>query len=148
MSDDDDVQAKLALQAGKAVLKDATKQAKERVALASTSTKLKLLGGVVGIGVLGIVAVSLVAKLWAYAVVAVVLGGVGLAGYLVVKPKLTALRAKAEHKLLAGKREREELLRAEDARQAAAAAKQAADDAVTAKKQALEDQLAALKAKR
>jgi len=137
MSDDDDVKARLAVQAGKAVLKDATEQAKAKVEGASTTTKLKWIGAAVGVGVVAIVAVNIIASLWLYAVGALVLGGVGLAGYLVVKPKVTALKAQAEQKLLAGKRERE-----------AEEAQRAATDAAAAKAKKLEDELAALKAKK
>jgi hypothetical protein len=145
MSDDDDVKAKLAVEAGKAILKDATAQAKAKVAGASTSWKLKLVGGVVGVGVLAIVGVTLVAKLWAYAVGALIIGGAGFAGYLVVKPKVVALKQQAEQKLLAGRREREAEEAAQAAAAAAAAKQKALDDQLAAQKQKLEDELAALK---
>lgn len=137
MTDERDVDGKLALQAGKAMLKGAAAQAKADVERAGTSTKLKIIGAVVGLGVLAVVGMTLIAKLWLYAVGALVVGGAGLAGYLVVKPKIATLKQKTEAKLLAGRRERE----AEEARRAAA-------EAEAARKQKLEDELAALKAKR
>jgi hypothetical protein len=132
----DDVKRRLATEAGRAMLDDAARQAKEKLEGASTNTKLKIIGGVVGVGVLGIAVLGLVMKLWQYAILALIVGGVGLATYLFVKPKLTAFKQAAEQKLLAGQRAREEGARV-----------QAAADAETAKKKKLEDELEALRKK-
>lgn len=122
----------LALNAGRAVVDDM----KKRVEDAPTNTKLKILGAVVGIGVLGIAVLALIAKLWLWAVGLVLVGGVGFATYTVVKPRLAALKKSAEDKLLAGQREREEQERV-----------LAAANAEAHKKKKLEDELAALKQK-
>jgi hypothetical protein len=132
----DDVKRKLAAEAGKAMLDDAARQAKEKLEGASTATKLKVIGAVVGVGVLGIAVLGLIMNLWRYAILALIVGGVGLATYLFVKPKLAAFKQAAEQKLLAGQRAREEEARV-----------QAAADAETAKKKKLEDELEALRKK-
>lgn len=132
----EDMKRKLAAEAGKAMLDDAAKQAKAKIEGASTTTKLKVIGAVVGVGILGIAVLGLIMNLWKYAIVAVVVGGVGLGTYLVVKPRIVALKDAASQRLLAGQR-----LREEEARVKAAA------DAETAKKKKLEDELEALRKK-
>lgn len=132
----DDMKRKLAAEAGRAMLDDAAKQAKEKLETASTSTKLKIIGAVIGVGILGVAVLGLIMNLWKYAILALIVGGVGLATYLVVKPKLAAFKQAAEQKLLAGQRAREEEARV-----------QAAADAEAAKKKKLEDDLEALRKK-
>jgi uncharacterized membrane protein YdbT with pleckstrin-like domain len=132
----DDMKRKLAAEAGKAMLDDAAREAKEKLANASTTTKLKIIGAVVGVAVVGVAILGLIMNLWKYAILAVIVGGLGLAAYLVVKPRVVALRAAAEEKLLAGRRAREEQERVE-----------AAASAEAAKKKKLEDELEALRKK-
>ena len=133
MSDSpDDMKRKLALEAGKAVLDDAKKQ----VEGASTTTKLKIIGAVVGVGLVGIAVLGLIMNLWKYAILALVVGGLGFGTYIVVKPRLAALKKGAEDRLLASSRAREEEERVK-----------AAADAVIAKQKKLDDELAALKQK-
>ncbi len=127
-------QSDAAVQLAKAAIKDSALQAQARIQQAPTSGKLKLLGTVVGIGVLGIALMALVAKLWAFAIGAVVLGGIATAGYVVLKPKVLAIKTAATDQLLAGQRAEQE---------AQTAAQAAAHQASAAQK--LEDELASLK---
>ena len=132
----DEMKRKLAAEAGKAVLEDAARDAKQKLESAPLSTKLKIIGAVLAVGVLGFGVLGLLMNLWKYAILALLVGGAGLAVYLTVKPKVVALKAAAQEKLLASQRAREE----EERVQAAAAAE-------SAKKKKLEDELAALKKK-
>ncbi len=97
----EDEKQQLALQAGKQLaqraldtltLSDDEKQ--ERAQKDSSSRKLLLIKVVLGgtaVVVVGITLMNLVAKLWLYLVALVVIAGIGGAGYLVLKPRLTAL---------------------------------------------------------
>jgi hypothetical protein len=79
-----ETEKKLAIEAGRAVLDDA----KKTVENASVPTKIKIIGAVVGVVVVGVAVMALIAKLWMYAIGLAIVGGVGFAGYLAVKPKL------------------------------------------------------------
>lgn len=127
----DDLKREAAVQAGKAVLDDA----KQKLETASTSTKLKVIGAVVAVGIVGIGVIGLIMSLWKVAILALLVGGVGVAAVAVVKPRLVALRARTEEKLLAGKRAREEEERARAAAEAVALQKKKLDDELLALKQ-------------
>ncbi len=142
-----------ALAAGKAMAKRAlddltlSPEEKERRAKEDEgkrrSRKVKLiLGGVVAVvAVLSLM--SVLAALWKYAVGLLLVLGLGGAGWLVAKPKLQALKARATARLEARRADE----RAADEAAAKASAEQAAADAARAKHQKLEDELAALKQK-
>ncbi len=79
---------------------------------------------------------SVLAKLWVYALGLLVVAGIGGAGYFYAKPKLRALKERATARLTEA-REAEE----------AAERDKAVVDAAAAKQKKLEDELAALKKK-
>jgi len=111
------------------------KAAREAEAEANKKKRLVkvVLGAVVGIVVV-IGALRLMAALWVYAILAVVVGGIGTLGYFAVQPKLAAMKQRRLADAVAA-----EEARTADAR-AAAAAKAVADQ-----KQKLDDELARLK---
>lgn len=100
----EDTQQQLAVQAGKKMARDALRGVVDDLTLSpeekqardeerAAGNKMLLVKVVVGVTVAGVVVVSLLslfAKLWAYLIVLVVLGGASGAGYLVAKPKLKA----------------------------------------------------------
>jgi hypothetical protein len=88
-------------------------------------------------------AMAMMAKLWKLAMLTTIVGGLGFAAYLVVRPKLNALKARMEQGRLAA--QAEEQAAAQLAAQAAAA--QAAVQQKVAAAQKLYDDLAALKKK-
>jgi ABC-type multidrug transport system fused ATPase/permease subunit len=93
--------------------------------------------------VLVVAALALMAKLWKLAMLTTIVGGLGFAAYLVVRPKLAALKARMEQGRLAA--QAEEQAAAQVAAQAAAA--QAVTQQKVAAAQKLDDDLAALKNK-
>lgn len=147
MSIEDKVSAqkdRLVVEAGKAMARraidDLTLSPQEKTARAAQDEAGKkqrlvkiVLGAVVGIVVV-IGVLRLMAALWVYAILAVVVGGIGTLGYFALQPKLEA----AKQRRLADAAAAEEA-RTADAR-AAAAAKAVADQ-----KQKLDDELARLK---
>ena len=115
-----------------------------RDARQARSTKQKLGLAVVGVTVVGVVAIGLmqlIASLWLYAIGLVVVGGLGGVAFLLLRPRLEAVR----QRLLAARSERaaaaqkaaEEQQRQQALAQAAQAKRQAAER--------LEDELARLK---
>lgn len=165
MADIDDVAAKVsakvganlggdaALAAGKAMAKraldDLTLSPEEKAkrdqesANKKRNLKIKLaIGGVVGVVVV-LSLMSVLAALWKYAIVLLLVAGVGGGGYLFARPKIAALKQKATARLEAGRAAE----RAAALEQAKAQADKAAADALLAKQQKLEDELASLKKK-
>lgn len=144
----EDQKQKLAALAGKSMARNALQGVVDDLTLSpeekqqrdderAATNKMRLVKVILGVtfaGVALLTLMSLFAKLWAYAVILMVLAGVGGAGYLVVKPKLKAWNDQR----LAG-------ARAEQAEREARAAVTAAAEqkALAAKK--LEDDLARLK---
>ena len=135
---------RLVVEAGKAMarraLDDLTLSPEEKAARAAEdeATRKKrlvkiVLGAVVGLVVV-IGVLRLMAALWVYAILAVVVGGIGTLGYFAVQPKLEAVKQRR----LADAAAAEEA-RTADARAAAAAR------AVADQQQKLDDDLARLK---
>lgn len=118
-------------------LSEDEKKAKEEQA-SSDRKKLLIkvvLGATVGLVVV-ITLMNLFAKLWAYLVVLVVLGGIGGAGYLYVKPKLKAWNDKRLAASRADEEERARVAALEGLeRQKQQAAKKLEDDLARLKKQ-------------
>lgn len=122
-----------------AIVKQGVKRALGGDSDPETKSKLEKLKGwlILGGSAVGLVVfISLFMGLLRWLFGVAVLGGLGYGGYLIVRPKIRALRAAAQEKkerLLVAKRE-EDAVRAKE-------------QAVVAKKQALEDELLALKSK-
>jgi hypothetical protein len=112
---------------------------------ASARKKTLVKWGVIGVGgvVLVLSLMSVLAKLWVYALGLLVVAGIGAAGYFTLKPKIAALKQRATARLEAKKRAEDEA----KALEAAEAHKKAVADAARAKQQKLEDELLALKKK-
>jgi uncharacterized protein HemX len=149
----DDIRTKAALEAGKSIVKGAVgelllspeekaKQSEEKKKKRRT-LYIKLGAGAVVALLAVVTVVGLLANLWKYAAGALVLGGVGTAGYFYLRPKVRALRAKATARLEA----RRAAERAEEEKRLAAERERLALEAEQKKKQALEDQLEALRKK-
>lgn len=144
---------KAALAAGKDMarraLEDLTLSAeeKQRREQERTRARQKTLLKLVAVGAVGLVVVlsvmSLLAKLWMFAIGALVVAGVGAGAYFALKPRLAAWRSRATARLEQKKRAQE----AEQLRLEAAAQEKARVDAERARQQKLEDELAALKRK-
>lgn len=135
---------KLVNEAGRAVVKKAVddltlspEEKAQRAAKDETASRLRLvkliLGGV-AVLVTGIVLMRLMARLWMLGIGVVIVGGVGAAAYLVMKPKLEALKQRR----LAARAE-------EEAARTAGDRARAEEDAKTAAQKKLEDDLARLK---
>jgi hypothetical protein len=149
----DDIKTKAAIEAGKSLVKDAVgdlllspeereKQGEERKKK-RRNLYIKLgAGAIVGL-LLVVTVVGALASLWKYALTLLVVGGVAGGGYLYLKPKVKALRAKATARLEARKNAERE----EEAKRMAAEKERLALEAEAAKKKALDDQLEALKRK-
>jgi hypothetical protein len=110
---------------------------------ATRKRNIKLVLGLTAVVVVGIGVMTLLARLWFYAMALAVVGGVGFAGYLAVRPRVLELRAARERKQLAAAQEAQREATERHAKDAA----QAAADAKLAEARKLEDQLAALKKK-
>ena len=118
-------------------------QKEKQRAAASRKRNIKIVLGLTAVAVVGIGIMTLLAKLWFYAIAAVVVGGVGFAGYLTVRPRVLELRAARAQKQLAANaaaQAREQERQAQQAQKDAEAAREA-------KQRALEEQLEALKKK-
>lgn len=114
---------------------DKARREQERATKGKKDLLLWILAGT-AVVVLGLGVMAMLARLWMWAIGIVVLGGIGAAGYLVIKPKLSALKQKATARLMET-RERERAEK-EVQRQIAVQA---------AQQEKLEDDLAALKKK-
>lgn len=140
------VGTRTALAAGKEMAKRAledltlTSAQKQEREGARKRSRTKTLLKVIGVAVVGVVAalslMSLLANLWMYALGLLVVGVLAGGGYLYVKPKVMALKARAAARL-----------NARTSASDAAARARLVQEAALAKDKKLEDELAALKKK-
>ena len=109
---------------------------------AGSKTRLvKIVLGVTGALVAGIVVLKVLAAVWMYGIALIVLAGLGTAGYLVARPKLEAMKQQR----LEARNQRELERTADDRAKAADEAKAAVERSKAAAAQKLEDDLARLK---
>jgi hypothetical protein len=142
---------KLIADAGKAMIKgmvdDLTLSPEEKAAKDAEdegkrrSRMIKIILGVTGAIVAGIVVMKVLAAVWMYGIALVVLLGLGGVGYLAARPKLEAMKVRRLEKAKAKELERTAAARAA----AEVQAKVDAENKAKAAKQKLEDDLARLK---
>ena len=146
MADLKDLSSQAAVSAGKDMAKRALEdltlspeeKAKRDEERAGARKRTLIKWGAIGVvGVLALVSlVGALASLWYYALGLLVVGGLGAGAYFYAKPKVRALREKAQARLAARSAAEEQEAR-----------ERAVRDAAAAKQKKLEDELAALKRK-